>query len=528
MLDEKGRVSTRKGLKQITNNISDSATANTLVVKSLGEYISATGTKTIFAGAGANVYKINTATTPYTLTAQSFSGGATKSDGDWQFTNFNNQFYGVQASNQPINYSGSAWLDLEGVGSYAKPSGVTTFTPSCILGEYGRLWVGDIGENKDVVYYSDTLIGQTFNGGASGSIDLKTVWAGDEITALASFMGKLVIFGKHNIVIYNNPWNPAADEFVLDEVIEGVGCVARDSVQLIGDDIVFLSASGVRSLGRTIQQDTMPLMDLSLTVKDEIRTNITQADMTKVKAQYDLSTGSYLLGFPDRNVVYVFDFKSITPDGTPRITTWNFQTKKNPKSFLSTTDTLYMGLGHLDYEGRVASYDGYFDVEKEDVTASYGTSGACTTAGNTWESGTSKCFADVDNTYQSDFKTVWLDFEQPGISKFLKRFLGVWSGGKNMDVTLSWYRDYSAIPTAVNFTLDPVSTGTEWLYETPSASGTSLYGAAKYSPAFHPAEYKVSMSKAAKVVRLEISQTVKGFKAALQNMTIWAKQGKIR
>ena len=528
MLDEKGRVSTRKGVKQLTNLVTDSATANTLQVKSLGEYVNITGVKTLFAGAGANVYKINTANTPYTFDVQTFSGGTTKTDGNWQFTNFNNQFYGVQASNKPINYSGSAWLDLEDVGSYAAPSGVTTFTPSCILGEYGRLWVGDIGENRDVVYYSDTLIGQTFTGGASGSIDLKTVWAGDNITALASFMGKLVIFGKNNIVIYNNPWNPAADEFILDEVIEGVGCVARDSVQLIGDDIVFLSASGVRSLGRTIQQDTMPLTDLSLAIKDELRTNIIQADMSKVKAQYDLSTGSYLLGFPDRNVVYVFDFKAITPDGAPRVTTWNFETKKNPKSYLSTTDTLYIGLGHLNYAGRVASYDGYYDVEKEDVTASYGTSGACTTAGNTWESGTSKCWADVDNSYQSDFKTVWLDFDQPGISKFLKRFLGVWSGGKNMDVTLSWYRDYSAVPTSVNFSLDPVSTGTEWLYEIPSASGTSLYGVAKYSPAFHPAEYKVSMSKAAKVVRLEVVQTVKGFKAALQNMTIWAKQGKIR
>tara|TARA_R100001530_G_scaffold1847_1_gene3145 strand:- start:6626 stop:8443 length:1818 start_codon:yes stop_codon:yes gene_type:complete len=605
MLDEKGRVSTRKGIKQITNNISDSATANTLIVKSLGEYINTTGVKTIFAGAGANVYKINTSNTPYTLDVQTFSGGTTKSDGNWQFTNFNNQFYGVQAGNQPINYSGSAWLDLEDVGSYAKPSGVTTFTPSCILGEYGRLWVGDIGENRDVVYYSDTLIGQTFTGGASGSIDLKTVWGGDEIVALASFMGKLIIFGKNNIVVYNDPWNPAAATFVLDEVIEGVGCVARDSVQLIGDDIVFLSASGVRSLGRTMQQDKMPLTDLSLAVKDELRTFITTADMTKVKAQYDLSTGSYLLGFPDRNVVYVFDFKAVTPDGAPRITTWNFETKKNPKSYLSTTDTLYMGLGHLNYEGRVASYDGYYDVEKEDVTSSYGTSGACTTAGNIWESGTSKCFADVDNTYQSDFKTVWLDFDQPGISKFLKRFLGVWSGGKNMDVTLSWYRDYSITPTSASFSLDPTSGGIPFLWgkqlinnvvqanstlygtttvttttagsfvvgtyyaiaslgnttqaQWNTAAGTSgltyIVGSvfqaatvgvgtgtvvshthsgsqhaatAKYAPSFSPAEYKVSMSKAAKVVRLEITQTVKGFKAALQNITIWAKQGKIR
>ena len=525
MLDEKGRVSTRKGIKQITNNITTSATANTLIVKSLGEYRSITGTTTIFAGAGANIYKMNTANTPYTLDVQSFAGGTTKTDGNWQFTNFNNQFYGAQEGNKPVNYSGSAWLDLEDVASYAAPAGVTTFTPSCLLGEYGRLFTGNIGENRDVVYYSDLLIGHKFAGGSAGAIDLKGVWAGDEIVSLNSFMGKLVIFGKNNIVVYDNPWDVALTSnstFRLNEVIEGVGCVARDSVQLIGDDIVFLSSSGVRSLSRTLVQDKMPLTDLSLAIKDEIRTNIITGNMSSVKAQYDLSTGSYILGFPGKNIVYVFDFKAQTPDGVPRITTWNFDSKKNPRSFLSTDTFLYCGLGALNYEGRIATYDGYYDVQKDDVTAAYANQTVCVAAGHTWESGTSKCYQDIDNTYQSDFKTVWLDFEQPGISKFLKRFLGIWSGGKNSNVTLNWYRDYNVTPTSANFSLDPTTGGVSSLW------GIGKYGAAKYAPAFQPAEYKVSMSKAAKVVRLEIIQTVSGFKASLQNITIWAKQGKIR
>ena len=530
MLDEKGRVTTREGIKQITNNVHTGSldtdgnpTTNTLIVKSLGEYISATGATTLFTGAGANIYKINVANTPYTLDAQTFGGSATtKTDGNWQFTNFNNQFYGVQAGNQPINYDGTTWKDLEDVGSYHKPTGVTTFTPSCILGDYGRIWVGNIGENKDVVYYSDTLIGQTFNGGASGSVDLKTVWSGDEITALASFMGKLVIFCKNNIVIYNDPWDPAAASFQLDEVIEGVGCVARDSVQVIGDDIVFLSSSGVRSLARTMVQDKMPLTDLSLAIKDEIRTNIVTADLNKVKGQYDLSTGTYLLGFGGKNILYVFDFKSTTPEGAPRITTWNFDSKKNPGALLSTDDFLYIGLGATTNFGKVATYSGFYDVEKKDVTATYGTSSACTTAGHTWESTTSKCYQDVDNTYQADFKTTWLDFEQPGITKFLKRFLAIWSGGKNMNVTLNWFRDYNVTPTSANFTLDPTTGGVNALW------GQAKYGNSKYAPAFQPTEYKVSMSKAAKVVRLQIIQTVSGFKASLQNISIWAKQGKIR
>jgi len=623
MLDEKGRLTTRQGIQQITNLLGQTQSvppvtnpitppSNTLIVKSLGEYKSSTGVKTIFAGAGANIYKMNTATTPYTLTAQSFSGGTTKSDGNWQFTNFNNNFYGAQKANKPVNFNGTTWLDLEDVSGYSKPTGVTTFTPSCLLGDFGRLWAADIGETRDVVYYSDLLVGHKFatvgNGSTAvggGSLDLKKVWSGDVITALASFMGKLIIFGKNNIVIFQGPWDVGTSvtqsSFTLQEVIEGVGCVARDSVQLIGDDIVFLSASGVRSLSRTIQQDTMPLTDLSLAIKDEIRTNILTTNLSSVKAQYDLSTGSYILGFPDRNIVYVFDFKASTPEGAPRITTWNFANQKNPNSFLSTDSFLYCGLGDLTYAGRIATYSGYFDVEKEIIAVS---ESACTLAGNTWDStGDGTCWRDVDNTYQADFKTTWLDFEQPGISKFLKRFLAIWSGGKNMNMTLNWYRDYSQIASSANFTLDPSSSGTPSLwgktllivnnakvvqpnstlygplavtttnagsfvtgsyYAIASAGNTNFVAVgaannnvgtifkatgagsgtgtavshthsgsqhtftAKYAPSYSPAEYKISLSKAAKVVRFEVIQTVKGFKASLQNITILAKQGKIR
>ena len=91
-----------------------------------------------------------------------------------------------------------------------------------------------------------------------------------------------------------------------------------------------------------------------------------------------------------------------------------------------------------------------------------------------------------------------------------------------MNVTLNWFRDYNVNPTSANFTLDPTTGGVNFLW------GQGKYGNAKYATAFQPTEYKVSMSKAAKVVRLQIIQTVSGFKASLQNISIWAKQGKIR
>jgi hypothetical protein len=524
MLDDKGNVTTRKGIRQITDLIGASS-SNSYIVKSLGEFRNSTGSSTIFAGSNDKIYKMNTSNTPYTLDAQTFTGTPqTLTDGNWEFCNFNDKFYGVQSSHTPIYYDGTNWMDLADASGFSAPSGVTTFDPTSCLGGFGRLWVGGVAEANDVVYYSDTLIGHKFQTGAAGYVDMKTVWAGDQVTALASFMGKLVIFGKRNIAVYNSPDDPSASTFELDEVIRGVGCVARDSVQALGDDIIFLSNSGVRSLQRTMVKDKMPLMDLSLNIKDEITTHIVSADMAQVKGQYCLCGGYYALSFPDRNITYVFDFKGGTGDA-PRITTWNFSTSKAPRSLLSTTDgVMYIGGGYSDYKGRVSTYTDYYDVEKTDVTTTYTTSSACTTAGHVWESTNSKCWETTNSTYQADFKTVWLDFGDPSRAKLLKRFLAIISGGKNMDVTMNWYRDYKVTADSGSFTLSPTASGTSYLW----GGSTSLYGAAKYAPAFQPAEYKLSLSKSAKVLRMEMKGTVNGFKASLQQMIIWAKQGKIR
>jgi len=536
MLDDRGRITSRQGIKQLTTTIGTS-TSNSYIVKSIGEYKSSTGDTTLYVGANDKIYKVNTANTPYTLDAQTFTGTPqTITDGNWEFCNFNNKFYGVQAGHKPIYFDGTNWMDLEDTSGFNYPSGLdtSTFNPTSCLGDFGRLWVAGISGDKDKIYFSDTLIGHQFSTGASGYLDLKSVWGGDVIVALSSFMGKLIIFGKKNIAIYNDPWDPSATSFQLDELIKNVGCVARDSVQPLGDDIIFLSNSGLRSLNRTMIQDKMPLTDLSKNIKDELTVHIVNADMDQVKAQYCICGGYYVLAFPDRNIVYTFDFKGINPDQTPRVTTWNFSTKKMPKSFLSTSEgKMYVGGGHATYEGRVSIYLDYYDVEKNDITSTYGTSGACTGAGHTWESTNSKCWETVNNTYQADFKTVWLDFGDSSRAKILKKFLAVISGGKSMAVTMNWYRDYSTDFDSASFTLAPTTSGTSYLW---GKTGVSLYspktgaGSAKskYAVTFQPSEYKLNLTKSAKVLRMEMRGTVKGFKASLQNMTIWAKQGKIR
>ena len=188
----------------------------------------------------------------------------------------------------------------------------------------------------------------------------------------------------------------ALGDMELDELIKGIGLKARDSVAHLGDDILFLSNTGVRSLARTVTSDgKMPLRNFSKNIRDELANHIISADMDQCDAAYCLCGGFYLLAFPDRNVIYYMDFTIINPDSTPRVSKFVFDSGECPTALLSTVDgTMWMG---KDTDGNIAKYQNYFDQDKTDVTGTYGTQAACEAAGNTWESTNSKCWSTTNN-----------------------------------------------------------------------------------------------------------------------------------
>ena len=485
VLRESGRISFRKGLKQKVLK----TTAKIGAISEIDD------TDVILAAVGTNMYTVDFTTpdTPWTL---SFATGGSASD--WQMIPFNNEMYCVQSGHAIIEYDDSGtspfWTLLTGTTGYSAPTGVTTFDPSCGIGFYGRLWFGGITEEPDVVYYSDTLNGHIWATGAAGAIDLKTVWGADTIIAIQPFYGKLVIFGKHNIVIYNGPADP--DTMTLDEVIRGIGCASRDSVQAVGDDLYFLSDTGVRSLSRTTEKDNIPLQDLSLTIKDTITRNISQS--TNAKAVYVENEGTYILSFVDLNVTYIFDIKHETPSGTPRITTWTFDTTRVPSSF-AYTESKDLLIGQAG--GSIATYEGYYDKD-------YVSGGTYTSA-----------------SYTGTFKTTWLDLGQGAVASLLKKLKAVISGGSGTTIGIKWYKDFAMEPSkTTNFLLNPGSTGTLALF----GASTSLYGTSKYTPIYGMKEYNMPLTGSAKHLQIEMSGETAGFTASLQDMTLLYKQGKIR
>ena len=389
------------------------------------------------------------------------------------------------------------------------------FKPSCGAGFYGRMWVGGVEEEKDVLHYSALLDGTNFTLYAGGgSIDLKKVWDNDEIVAIAPFYGMLAVFGKNNIALYESP--DVIGSIKLNEVIRGVGCVARDSVQNIGDDLVFLSATGIRSLARTTEKDKVPLMDISQNIKDTLIRNIGASDLTKVRSVYVENEGIYILSFTDKGINYVFDFKHFTPNKVPRITTWTFDLDREPASMAYTE--LYSGLLVGQKDGSIAGYEGYHDVDLA------------------WDSGVSYTNA----AFTSDIASIWIALGQSMSSALLKRLILVLEGGSGAILYLKWYKDFGVTPSSItSIELRPATTGSTALW----GASSSLYGATTvshthdatvhptsslYTPIYGLQEYKTPLTGSAKHLKLSMAIESNGYDASIQDLSLLHKEGKIR
>jgi len=478
---EGGRVTFRKGVKQLTL-----AEGN-----SIGAIVEHKPTGKIFSAAGGNMYETDL-TDKDNAFINSFATGATNSD--WQFVEYDDEIYCFQEGEKPVEYDSGVWSLLEATSGYNAPTGVTTFDPSCGLGDFGRMWAGGISEDKNILYYSELERPHKWSSGDSGYINLKFVWGGDEIIGIKAYSGKLVIFGRQNIAIYNNPTDVTS--MSLDEVIEGAGCVARDSIRAIGNDLFFMSDTGVRSLRRTAEANTdkLPLTDVSSTVKDELISHISNSHNIKSVFVYD--EGLYVVSFVDLNVTYVFDITHTTPKGTPRISKWYFEGDRNPVSMAYSEG---YGLLFGQKGGNVCSYEGYFDIDYE--------------GSNVY----------TYHPFTGSFSTVWIDLGQGYISSILKKLLMVISGGQGTDVGLRVYKDFELEPsTSSTFKMNPAILGIPYKWGTSAA----LFGTAKYAPIYGLKEVGLQLAGDAKYIRFEMDGVTNGYKASLQSITLFYKPGK--
>lgn len=459
VFDSNGRITSRKGWRGVGDEL-DSP------VVQIAEYIDDAGTSSIVFVSNKKIY-----TNP--ISPIDITGTIQMTGENWKFQNFNGKIVGFQQGHTPIVWDRTKETFEE------LPSNAPTGNE--VLAAYGRLWALD--ESGTVLHYSDLLIEDTWHNseqpGSSGVIDLKTVWVygRDTGVAIATFNGHLVIFGKNSILIYAGPEDPMTMSLV--EVIHGIGCVARDSVATVGEDLMFLSSSGVRSLGRVIQQKSLPLGDETRNVRDYLMTLVNLEDVNQIRSCYSEYEGFYLLSLPNLNTTLCVDMKTRLEDGSRRITEWN---SINPRALCVTQDQeIYLGS-----ENRIGIYSTYLDNGK---------------------------------SYRMVYISGWLNLSEEGklvIPKYIEETV---IAEANVEYVFKWgfdYQDRTYSYTKRFITSDVAEYGVD-----------EYGGEAEYSGGAASFFAMIPAFGSGKVMKIGGETEVKGAKVSIQQIIIKAKIGRI-
>lgn len=372
--------------------------------------------------------------------------------------------------------NGFGFQRLADVGSVPTGYSASTFTPNCALAAYGRMWFADIGSNNLSIYYSVLLNGSDLSGTGSGVINLeKVVPRSDKIVAMTAHNNFLVVFCQNSIVLYSNAND--IGNIALSDVIVGVGCIARDSVQNIGTDVIFLSNAGVRSLARTIQEKSAPIRDISRNVRDVLLGYLSGEDLEKVRSVYYEADAFYLLTLPASKFSFCFDLRQSLEDGSSRATIWN---NIDPGGLCATNDRRLL----IGKANGIAQYTGY---------------------------------SDNSSSYIFSYFTPYLDFQSPSVIKVLKKIGLTVVGAASTTLDIKWAFDYQS-----NYQSSMVTTQAASVAE----YGIAQYGISEYSATVYIDQIKKQLSGNGNVIQIGINASINGNPLSIQKLDIYAVTGR--
>jgi len=295
IIDQYGRIGARKGWARV-NSSSGNLGANDVGV--IHELVQSDGTLTILFAGNNKLFKLNSSNAVTELT---YGGGGTAptiTASNWSCASLNGITYFFQAGHDPLIFDPA--VSTTTYRRVSEKTGYTGTVPAAniVLSAFGRLWVADTTTDNVTVSFSDLLAGHVWTTGTAGTLNVDRVWpnGSDEVTGLAAHNGFLIIFGKRQILVYANATTPAT--MSLSDTVGGIGCIARDSIQSTGKDILFLSNSGVRSFARTIIEKSAPLGDLSKNIRSDFMSIVAGETLANIKTVYSESEAFYLLTLP--------------------------------------------------------------------------------------------------------------------------------------------------------------------------------------------------------------------------------------
>jgi len=476
VIDNFGRIAARKGFEPVT---SDNTAFGSSVPSTIYTFVGEDGSKIKFIAASNSIYRADAAVVDIT------PAGAAITNDNWQILTLNDKCFFVQAGHDPLVFSHTGG----GAGTLAVN---TTSMPraACGTSAYGRLWLADTDtDNHQVVYYSDRLDGEAFTGGDSGSFNVANYWPTgfDIIGALVVHNGRLIIFGKESIITYAQAdGDPAAavdaGGIVLEDTIRGLGCISRDSVANVGSDVLFLDYTGVRSLGRILQEKSMPISEVSNNIRITLREavqGLSANGLARVRSVFIPEEQLYLLIAVEVNTVLAFNTAQRDDTGAMRVTSW--PSSPITGGFNSNGTTVF-----CTSDKTVVRYSGY---------------------------------SDSGQSYRMRYSTKFLSFGDSTLLKIPKKLEVTLVAGTSAGYSVFWAYDYSTTRTGVNVSLAASSSASEY--------GVGEYNMAEYSGGVATLRKRTHLSGNGTVMQVSIEADIAGSQFSIQELNIQALIGRI-
>jgi len=475
VIDQYGRIGARKGYT-LLNSSSGNLGFNDVTV--IHELVQIDGTLTVLFAGNNKLFKLGTSNAVTELTYGGGGSAPTITSSNWHCASLNGVTYFFQSGHDPLIFDPA--VSTTTYRRVSERSGYVATVPQAniAISAFGRLWVANTTSNKTTVYFSDLIAGHVWSGGTTGSLDVTRVWpnGADEVMGLAAHNDFLFIFGKRQILVYSGATTPAT--MSLSDTVGSIGCIARDSIQSVGSDVIFLSDSGVRSLMRTIQEKSAPLRDLSKNIRSTLVSAISVETLSTIKSVYSEKNAFYLLVLPALAQVFCFDTKTQLPDGASRVTQWN---NISPTCLYSLRNGDLL-IGKTGYIGKYGGYQ------------------------------------DSTSNYRFAYYTNHADLGNVNQISILKRIKVIVIGGSDQFVTIKWGFDF-----ATNYLSNNAYIPAQGTYE----YGIAEYNISEYSNGVLIKTLDVSASGAGKVVQTGYETTINGTQLSIQKIELLTKNGKI-
>lgn len=169
---------------------------------------------------------------------------------------------GVDGVNNAFTYNTTiGYTLLNGTGSPSNPKYVDFWLSRLVFSGY----TNNGGLSSFILTSPNT--DNDFNA-ANGAVEINV---GDIITGIKTFRSDLYIFTQNNIF---KLVGSSSTNFTLEPVVTEIGCIAGDTIQEIGGDLIYLSPDGFRSVAGTYNIGDVDLSLQSRAIQPIVRNNI--------------------------------------------------------------------------------------------------------------------------------------------------------------------------------------------------------------------------------------------------------------